>query len=275
MAAPSSPVEAPAGTDLALVPVNMVYDAQAQTVAYNGGNPGQPLILDLITEPTNVVVTLTTTNPGSGGPASFSNFNFDPDQWSDQLVLTFNGPTQITVTVPPGLQGPYTFVFTPQVNAPVQKPASVTMPVATTGDPIRTLPPSPIPIDVTFDPVSGKIGYSPDSVVVAENQAVTIALTSQTPGLSFYGFLPNLQGSKTLSAWAAKMRVALTATTVTVYNPNLIVNAINGVYGFSLSYNYKGGGGTQNPDPTIYNEPIGGTLSAPEPGEEKGEEQAA
>lgn len=272
MAAPSSLVEAPADTDLALVPVDMVYDAQAQTVTYNGGNPGQPLILPPITEPTEVVVTLSTQN---GPSAAFSNFNFDPDQWSDQLILSFNGPTQITVTVPPGLLGPSTFVFTPQLNAPVQKPASVTMPVSTTGNPIRTLPPDPIPIDVTFDPVSGKIDYSPDSVRVAKDQVVTILLTSQTPGLGFYGFLPNLQGSTTMSAWSAKMKVGLTGATVLIANPNLIANEINGVYGFSLSYSYHGGGGTQNPDPTIYNEPIGGMLSAPEPGARPGERQAA
>jgi len=241
---------------LPAVPVSAVYDAKAQTMSYNGGNPGQPLKLT-ITEASQVVVTLTTVN---GDAAAFASFNFG-DAWSDLLTISFVGPTELQITVPQGLEDDYT--FTPQINMPVQKPGSITLSVTIPGDFELPDPPNPVKITAYYDPTTQILSYDPDEVTIPENQHATILLESGTPGLTFYGFLPNLVDKGEMSAWVAEMTVGVAVTSITINDPNLTANPINGTYGFALSFNYTPPAGgspalsaTRNPDPTIFNEPI-------------------
>jgi hypothetical protein len=239
------------------LPVSAVYDAKAQTMSYNGGNPGQPLTVS-IAEPAVVVVTLTTVN---GEAAAFASFNFG-NAWSDQLTISFVGPTELQITVPQGLAGDYT--FTPQINAPVQKPGSITLSVDLPGLVEPPEPPNPQTITAYFDPKTGVLSYDPEEVTIPENQHATILLVSGTPGLTFYGFLPNLVDKDEISAWAPEMTVGVAVSSITINDPNLNgPSPINGTYGFALSYSYTppanaglAQSGSTNPDPTIFNEPI-------------------
>lgn len=123
-----------------------------------------------------------------------------------------------------------------------------------------TNPDSNPSIQVTYDASTGAISYSPKQISVpAVTTDTVIAVTIETLNegaggpATFYGF-------SIRSGWLPVMSVSMTNSTISILDPNTVDNPVPGTFGFVTLVQAPpdAPGGDSNPDPTIYNEPIGG-----------------
>jgi hypothetical protein len=123
----------------------------------------------------------------------------------------------------------------------------------------RTMSDSNPTILTTFDAATGAVTYSPKSVTIPAAPApATITMTIQTINQPAGGSDATFYGFAIRSGWLPVMSVSMNATEIEITDPNTLDDPIPGNFGFiALVQAPDGMGVVSNPDPTIYNEPIG------------------
>jgi hypothetical protein len=107
-------------------------------------------------------------------------------------------------------------------------------------------------ITVHYEASTGKVWYDPDTVTVAQGEqaTITVVFAPDSEGATFYGFAS--------FGWSPTMPINITDTQITITDPN----TQHGRFDFRALLRAPKGGvpAVRNPDPTILNEPIGGTV---------------
>jgi hypothetical protein len=120
------------------------------------------------------------------------------------------------------------------------------------------------PILATYDSATGNISYSPKQVSVPPSPTpTTITVTIQTTNPATFG-PATFYGFAIKTGWLPQMEIGITQSVITILDPNTEEFPLPGNFGFVTLVQVPAGApaATSNPDPTIYNEPIGGTFSA-------------
>ena len=137
--------------------------------------------------------------------------------------------------------------------------------------------PTDYPISTIYDAAGGTITYSPKSVTIPVSPSpatISVTITTVNPGAggdaTFYGFAIQ-------AGWVPALTVQMTSTTITITDPNTEEDPLPGTFGFVTLVQAPEGAlpASQNPDPTIYNEPIGATTAQATGSATGGDRQAA